>query len=197
MEGSIPAIVNPATPVGAAVYGAAIVLVGLILSWLIRRLLKDALIHDQSERVNQITLQFVSRLLILLLWLFLIAFYAHLVPALNKVGTAILAGASLMSVIVGFAAQTTLGNLIGGVSLVLYKPFKKGDRIQVTAPTPAQCETGVVEEVALGFTVLRTDDGRKVIIANGSLIQQTLIVLQPAAKPAMTKAAKPPKRTAP
>lgn len=183
MSKSIPAIFNPAEPVGAIVYGVAIFFAGVVLSWLIRRLLKDALIHDQSERVNQITLQFVSRLLILLLWLFLIAFYAHLIPALNKVGTAILAGASLMSVIVGFAAQTTLGNLIGGVSLVLYKPFKKGDRIQVTAPTADQCETGTVEEVALGFTVLKTDDGRKVIIANGALVQQTLIVLQPAPPP--------------
>nr|WP_294848065.1 mechanosensitive ion channel domain-containing protein [uncultured Sphingomonas sp.] len=183
MTKALPAVLNPAEPVGAIVYGVAIFIVGAILSWLIRKALKDALLHDKSERVNQITLQFVSRLLILLLWLFLIAFYAHLIPALNKVGTAILAGASLMSVIVGFAAQTTLGNLIGGVSLVLYKPFKKGDRIQVTAPTADQCETGVVEEVALGFTVLRTDDGRKVIIANGSLVQQTLIVLQPPSPP--------------
>lgn len=191
MDGNISTILNPATPVGALIYGVGIFFVGLFLSWTIRRVLKDALIHDQSEKVNQITLQFASRLLILILWLFLIAFYAHLVPALNKLSTALLAGASLMSVIVGFAAQTTLGNLIGGVSLVLYKPFKKGDRIQVTAPTPAQCETGVVEEVALGFTVLKTDDGRKVIIANGSLVQQTLIVLDHAAPPPNKKAAKP------
>ena len=171
---------NPAEPAGAILYGVATLILGTILSWLIHRLLRDALIHDRSERVDQITLTFVSRLLILILWLFLIAFYAHLVPPLNKLGTAILAGASLMSVIVGFAAQTTLGNLIGGVSLVLYKPFRKGDRLQVTAPTADQCEVGVVEEVSLGFTVLRTDDGRKIIIANGTMVQQTLIVLQSA-----------------
>lgn len=188
---SLPSFLNPAEPVGAILFAALFFVAGIILSWMIRKLLKDALIHDQSERVDQITLAFTTRLLILIMWLFLIAFYAHLVPALNKIGTAVLAGASLMSVIVGFAAQTTLGNLIGGISLVLYKPFKKGDRIQVLAPTAAQCETGTVEEVSLGFTVLKTDDGRKVIIANGSLVQQTIIVLEAATATSAGAATKP------
>lgn len=172
-------LLDPSHLWGALILGAALLLVGAALSWLIRRGLQEVLLHERSERIDQITLVFLSRLLILVLWLLLAAFYTHMVPSLNRLSTALLAGVSLMSVIVGFAAQTTLGNLISGVSLVFYKPFRRGDRLQVTAPTQDQFETGVVEDISLGFTMLRTDDGRSLIIANGTMAQQTLIRMPP------------------
>lgn len=172
-------LLDPSRLWGALILGLALLLVGAALSWSIRRGLKEVLLHERSERIDQITLVFLSRLLILVLWLLLAAFYTHMVPSLNRLSTALLAGVSLMSVIVGFAAQTTLGNLISGVSLVFYKPFRRGDRLQVTAPTQDQFETGVVEDISLGFTMLRTDDGRSLIIANGTMAQQTLIRMPP------------------
>lgn len=170
-------LLDPANIIGAALLGGIFLVLGLILSWIVRRLLVTALRHDKSERIDQITLSFVSHLAILLLWLLLVGFYAHLIPALNKLGNALLAGVSLMSVIVGFAAQTTLGNLVAGISLVLYKPFRRGDRIQIGAPTSDDFEIGIVEDISLGYTMLRTDDGREIIVANGTMAQQTLIKL--------------------
>lgn len=170
--------IDTSTPLGALVLAGLLFALGLILSWAIRRLLKAALTHDQSEKIDQITLSFLSQLSILALWLVLLTVYAHLVPVLHRLGTALLAGVSLMSVVVGFAAQTTLGNLVAGISLVLYKPFRRGDRLQISAPTPQDCETGVVEDMSLGFTVLRTDDGRKIIVANGTMAQNTMIKLE-------------------
>lgn len=172
-------LLDPTNIIGAALLGGIFLVLGLILSWIVRRLLVTALRHDKSERVDQITLSFVSHLAILLLWLLLIGFYAHLIPALNKLGNALLAGVSLVSVIVGFAAQTTLGNLVAGISLVLYKPFRRGDRIQIGAPTSDDFEIGIVEDISLGYTMLRTDDGREIIVANGTMAQQTLIKLPP------------------
>ena len=189
--GPVAAFVDPSTLVGAAVIGAGFVLLGAILTWSTRRLLKDALRFDKSERIDEITLSFLTRLANLAIWLGLLTLYAHVVPALARVSTALLAGASLLSVIVGFAAQTTLGNLISGVSLVLYKPFRRGDRLQVTAPTPDQCETGTVKDISLGFTLIETDDGRELIIANSTMAQQTMIKLvEPAASG--SKSPKPP-----
>ncbi|MCI4589130.1 mechanosensitive ion channel family protein [Sphingobium sp. BYY-5] len=168
---------DPTQIIGALVYGGIFFVLGIILSWVVRRLIATALKHDQSDRIDQITLSFLSHLAILILWLILLACYAHLVPPLNRIGTALLAGVSLVSVIVGFAAQTTLGNLVAGISLVLYKPFRRGDRIQIAAPTKDEFEVGTVEDISLGYTVLRTDDGREIIIANGAMAQQTMIRL--------------------
>lgn len=170
---------DPNTVLGAVLLAAVMVVGGLVLSGSIRRALVALIVHDRSQRIDQITLSFLSRLLILAMWLVLATAYAHLVPALNRLGTALLAGVGLASVVVGFAAQTTLGNLVSGISLVLYKPFKKGDRLAVIAPTADQCEIGVVEDISLGFTSLRTDDGRLIIVANGTMAQQTMIKLPP------------------
>ncbi|MBX3563749.1 MAG: mechanosensitive ion channel family protein [Sphingomonas sp.] len=165
------------TWLGASIVAALLFATGLLLSWLTRRLFRTAIAHDRSERIDQITISFLSHLAILTIWLLLAAFYTHLVPALTRLSTALLAGVGLMSVIVGFAAQTTLGNLIAGISLVLYKPFRRGDRLQVIAPNKDQYDVGVVEDITLGFTILRTDDGREIIIANGTMAQQTMIKL--------------------
>lgn len=175
----LPTWLDPTKLPGMLALAALTIVIGLILSWLLRRSLKALLTHDRSERIDQITIDFLSRLGILIMWVVLVGLYAHLVPPLNKVGTALLAGASLVSVIVGFAAQTTLSNLVSGISLVLYKPFRQGDRLQVMAPTADQCETGTVADISLGYTVLNTDDGREIIVANATMAQQTMIKLLP------------------
>jgi small-conductance mechanosensitive channel len=177
LAGYARAYFDPGTPIGALILAGFLILVGMGLSGLLRRGLAAVMTHDRSERIDQITLSFLSHLSILFLWVLLAGFYAHLVPALHRVGTALLAGVGLVSVIVGLAAQTTLGNLVAGISLVLYKPFRRGDRLQVAAPNKNQFDVGVVEDITLGFTVLRTDDGREIIVANGTMAQQTMIKL--------------------
>ncbi|WP_245415931.1 MULTISPECIES: mechanosensitive ion channel family protein [Mesorhizobium] len=167
---------------------------GLVLSWLMRRALRTALNHDRTDRIDQISLSFLSHLAVLLIWIFLATVYAHLIPALNKLGTTLLAGVSLISIIVGFAAQTTLSNLVAGISLVLYKPFRRGDRIQILAPNTNQFDVGVVENISLGYTSLRTDDGREIIVANATMAQQTMIKIGASIQPSAienTDAGKP------
>ena len=165
------------TWLGAVILAALLIGAAILISWLVQRAFTTLIAHDRSERIDQITISFLSHLAILIIWLLIGALYAHLVPALNRLSTALLAGVGLMSVIVGFAAQTTLGNLVSGVSLVLYKPFRRGDRLQVVAPNKDQFDVGVVKDITLGFTILRTDDGREIIIANGTMAQQTMIKL--------------------
>jgi small-conductance mechanosensitive channel len=103
---------EPAQLIRAVLLACVFLVAGVFLSRLIRQLIATALRHDASERVDQITLSFLSHLSVLLLWLLLLTAYAHLIPPLNRLGTALLAGVSLVSVIVGFAAQSTLGNLV-------------------------------------------------------------------------------------
>lgn len=170
---------DPAYPFGAVLIGTLLVVVGIALSWTVRRALATVLRFDRHDRVDAITLSFVSHLAVLMIWLLLLTVYVHVVPALNRLGAAMLAGVSLVSIIVGFAAQTTLGNLVAGVSLVLYKPFRRGDRVQIATPTKDGFEVGEVEDISLGFTVIVTDDGRRIIVANGTMAQQTVVKLPP------------------
>jgi small-conductance mechanosensitive channel len=108
-------------------------------------------------------------------YIFALVTYARLIPQLDKFGTALLASVGVVSVVFGMAAQNTLGNLIAGISLLLYRPFNLGDRVQVAAPTGL--ETGMVESLNLGYTVLRTADDRHVVIPNSLMASQTSVNL--------------------
>ena len=92
---------------------------------------------------------------------------------MGRLSTALLASVSVASIVIGLAAQSTLANFVAGFSLIFYRPFRLGDRIQINAPTGL--ETGIVEDVSLGYTVLQTFDNRRVIISN-SVISNTVMV---------------------
>ena len=64
---------------------------------------------------------------------------------------------------VGMALSGTLQNFAGGVMLLIFKPFKAGDFIN------AQGFSGVVKEIQIFNTILKTGDNKTIIIPNGSL----------------------------
>lgn len=160
---------------GAVGLGVAFLIFGFLLSWVVRRALKTLIDHDPNERIDRMTISFIQHLATFIMWIVLALIFSHVVPALNKVTTSLLAGVSIVSVVIGFAAQSTLGNLVSGISLVLYKPFRRGDRLQLTTPTGL--ETGIVEDLSLGYTVLRTFDNRRIVLSNGTIANQIMINL--------------------
>jgi len=167
--------VNPDHFWGAVVLGVLFLIFGLVLSRLLRRALKTLIDHDPNEHIDRMTLSFISNLVTFIMWIVLALLFSHAVPALNKLTTSLLAGVSIVSVVIGFAAQSTLGNLVSGISLVIYKPFRRGDRLQLTTPTGL--ETGIVENLSLGYTVLRTFDNRRIVLSNGTIANQIMINL--------------------
>lgn len=137
-----------------------------------------ALIRKGTRHVGQhlsdvTALRFSSALAQLLTYLLAFALYAHLIPELRALGTALLAGASVISVVVGLAAKDTLGNLVAGLFLVLYRQIRVGDTIRLN--TPAGMMTARVEVISLGFTVLRGDDEADVIVPNNVIMSNTII----------------------
>lgn len=170
-------ILNPNTLAGAAMIALALIVAGIVLTWLMRRAVNEALHHNHELQIDEISLNFLGHLINLAIWILLLTLYAHLIPSLDRLANAMLAGVGLASVVIGFAAQKTLGNLVAGISLVLYRPFKHGDRLQIATPTSSFCDIGTVEGISLGFTTLRTDDGREIIVSNGTMAEQTMIKL--------------------
>jgi small-conductance mechanosensitive channel len=168
-------LADPSTLQGAI----ALAIVFAALAWLVGTLLKKTvqrvLAHDQHAHVDRMAVKFIAKLTRYGVYVFAFAAYAHFVPALSALGSASLTSIGMISLIVGFAAQNTLGNLIAGISLLLYRPFKLGDRLQVTAPTGL--ETGIVESLTLGYTLLKTDDNRRVVVPNSLMASQTAINL--------------------
>ncbi len=172
-EHDLLSYVKPDSFVGALAYFLIFVVVGMVLSRALR-----AAVHAELTRkghLDRTTISFLQQIGTVLIWVVVLILYAHLIPVLRSMGTALLAGASVASVVIGLAAQSTLGNLVAGVSITLYRPFRLGDTLQVAAPTGT--DIGVVELISLGYTTLRAPDGHLIVLPNSLAASQVMINL--------------------
>ena len=167
--------IDPSTLQGAFVFAVVFGVLAWLVGHLLRATVERALAHDKHDHFDRMAVKFLAKLLRYCVYVFAFVAYARFVPSLSSLGTASLTSLSLLTVIVGLAAQNTLGNLVAGIALLLYRPFKLGDRLQVLAPTGV--ETGIVESLTLGYTLLKTDDNRRVVVPNSLMASQTAINL--------------------
>jgi small conductance mechanosensitive channel len=172
-EHDVLAFLNPETMWGALAYLFLFVVIALLLSRGLRAALHTSMMRN--GHIDRTAISFVQQLGSVLIWVVMLILYAHLIPVLRSMGTALLAGASVASVVIGLAAQSTLGNLIAGVSITLYRPFRLGDTLQVTAPTGT--DIGVVEQISLGYTTLRAPAGHLIVLPNAIAASQVTINL--------------------
>ncbi len=69
---------------------------------------------------------------------------------------------------VGFALQGSLANFASGVMLIIFHPFRAGDFVEAAGTA------GVIEEISIFSTVMKTGDNKKVIIPNGAITGSTI-----------------------
>jgi small-conductance mechanosensitive channel len=93
----------------------------------------------------------------------------YTMPNFRALAGSLLAGAGIFAVAIGFAAQHALSNVVSGVFIVIFKPFRINDRLSI------QTHQGVVEDITLRHTVIRNFENRRIIIPN-SLISNEIIV---------------------
>ena len=166
-------LLSPDSLIGACLYLLIFVVAALLVSRGLRLAVRSAM--SRQGHIDRTTVSFLQQISTAAIWVVALILYAHLIPALRAMGTALLAGASVASVVVGLAAQSTLGNLVAGVAITIYRPFRLGDLLQVTVP--GGTETGRVELISLGYTTLRTADGRDIVLPNSVAASQVTINL--------------------
>jgi small-conductance mechanosensitive channel len=164
---------KPDTFLGAMAYLVICIVAAIVLSRTLRATVHAAM--TRGGHLDRTTVSFLQQMGSAMIWVIILILYAHLVPVLRSMGTALLAGASVASVVIGLAAQSTLGNLVAGVSITIYRPFRLGDTLQVAAPTGT--DIGVVELISLGYTTLRAQDGHLIVLPNSVAASQVTINL--------------------
>jgi small-conductance mechanosensitive channel len=166
-------VFDPSTAVGAAFYLLLFLSVAIVIARLIRTTIVRLERSAEGVHVDRTATLFLMQLAQAAVYVTAGILYAHLVPMLRALGTAMLAGASVASIVLGLAAQSTLGNLIAGVALLLYRPFLVGDRLQMTLPEGTV--TASVEALTLGYTFLQTEDLRRVVVPNSLMAGQITV----------------------
>jgi small conductance mechanosensitive channel len=90
------------------------------------------------------------------------------IPQVRAVAGGLLASSAVIAIVVGFASQRTLGNFIAGLLIAFTQPLRLGDRVEIGE------DAGIVEEIGLTYTFIRTDDDARVVIPNEKLASDTI-----------------------
>ena len=92
-----------------------------------------------------------------------------MIPQVRAVAGALLASTAVLGVILGLASQQTLGNFIAGILIAMTQPVRIGDRVSYAD------EHGVVEEIGLTYTFIRTPDRRRLVVPNSKLASDPIV----------------------
>ena len=90
------------------------------------------------------------------------------IPSVRALAGGLLASSAMVTIIVGFAAQRTLGNFVAGILLALSQPVRLGDDVEIAGVR------GRVEEIGLTYTYIHTDDDVRLVIPNEKLASDTI-----------------------
>lgn len=155
-------------------YGALILgtlLFAFILSFILRRLLNLIIIKSSKRlKADPTNFSFLKNSVSILIYSLAIIFIFLKIPYLRTLGTALFAGAGIIAVVIGFATQNAFANIISGIFILIFKPFRVNDTIEFLNSTK-----GVVEEITLRHTIIRNFENRRVIIPNGNISDDTII----------------------
>ena len=108
----------------------------------------------------------------------IIIYTAAGIMALDKLGLNVMpfvAGAGVAGIAIGFAAKDTLSNLISGVLLIIDRPLKVGDRIEVWAAPKNSATWGDVVDIGLRATKIRTTDNIVIIVPNNEIMNRDIV----------------------
>ena len=90
------------------------------------------------------------------------------IPQVRAVAGGLLASSAVVGIVVGFASQRTLGNFVAGLLIAFTQPVRLGDEVII------ENTEGVVEEIGLIYTFVRTDNDDRLVIPNEKLASDTI-----------------------
>jgi small-conductance mechanosensitive channel len=90
------------------------------------------------------------------------------IPQVRAVAGGVLASSAVIGLVIGFASQRTIGNAVAGVMIAVTQPLRIGDEVEV------QGTRGVVEEIGLTYTWIRTRDNDRLVVPNEKLASDTI-----------------------
>jgi small-conductance mechanosensitive channel len=120
---------------------------------------------SQVSRSTKTRLTILRRLLLLAAFLVIAAIVLAQFTSLGRLAAGIFASTAVVGLIIGFAAQNTIANLIAGVLIAITQPIRIGDRISF------QEREGRVTDITLSYTYVDPGDGSSIVIPNQMLVE--------------------------
>ncbi len=94
----------------------------------------------------------------------------YVIPSIKHLALTFFAGAGILVAILGLATQRAFSNIISGIFIVSFKPFRVGDMIKI-----GDLYVGTVEDITLRHTVILSFENRRVIVPNSMISDETIV----------------------
>lgn len=147
----------------------AIILVTVLIVYLFNRISKRY-VNGSSRILNSdpVKYVFLRRSISTVIYLVGISVAIYNIPGLRILAKSLLAGAGVMAVAIGFAAQQAFSNIISGIFIVIFKPFRIGDRVSI------DLNSGHIEDITLRHTIIKDLQNKRVVIPNSIISEQVI-----------------------
>jgi small-conductance mechanosensitive channel len=164
-------ILNDISPEWLNVVLIIIIIISTIIVLKVVRWVITKTFDDSSSKiiVDKTKYRFLKNAASLIIWMMSFGAMILLVPKLKALAITLFAGAGIFMAIMGFAAQQAFSNIISGIFIVIFKPFRVGDMIQVGA-----MKYGIVEDITLRHTVINSFENKRIIIPNSVISSETI-----------------------
>ena len=147
-----------------------IITITIITSFLLDRFFKHQIKKSSEELNNDPTnYKFFRHVINALIYIVGFSFAIYSLPELRIVATSLLAGAGVLAVAVGFSSQHALSNIISGIFIVIFKPFRINDRLKIGD------KFGIVEDITLRHTVIKDFENKRIIIPNSTISNEVVV----------------------
>lgn len=150
------------------------VIVIIIAAFLIERLLfyliRRGYKRSTQGREDATRYKFLKNALRFIVVLVTIGAIIYVIPSIKHMAVTLFAGAGILVAILGLATQRAFSNIISGIFIVSFKPFRVGDIIKI-----GDLHSGAVEDITLRHTVILTFENRRVIVPNSIISEETIV----------------------
>ena len=155
-----------------SVIAALIILIGYLTGRMVNNGMRRYARRKTEELELEVAtrLRFLRHLLNVLLYAAVIIAVIYQFPQLRGFAWSLTAGAGVFAAILGFASQQAFSNIISGLVIVYFKPFRVNDRIKV-----GETIYGDVEDINLRHTVVRNFENQRIIVPNSVISKETII----------------------
>ena len=145
------------------VVGAVLLVTGVAARVIDRRIARRELSREAMTRYRVLRRSVTTAILVVGVLSALLV-----IPQVRAVAGGLLASSAVLGIVVGFASQRTLGNFVAGLLIAFTQPLRLGDEVTI------ENTEGVVEEIGLIYTFVRTENGDRLVIPNEKLASDTI-----------------------
>ena len=154
--------------IGIKILSIYILLVALV--YFERRLFKKFISRREKQSIDKTNFIFFRNVVIYTTYTIGFLSMFNQIPGMQQLSKTLLTGAGILAAAVGFGSQQAISNIVSGIFMVLFKPFRVGDHIDLGGENK-----GTVVDISLRHTTIKNSENKMIVVPNNVLNNQSIV----------------------